>query len=199
MASRVVISITSNLCYLFRVKTGTLHSFMPQPRWIVKLAKEQSGSKQCTRCKEAKLWSEFYWQKDGYAQSHCKQCLKEATSLSRQLKPNKAKWAEYQHRSSLRRRYGLEPAQYQALLSAYAGKCWICQSKTGDTYRGKTSRLSVDHDHATGHVRGLLCSSCNNGLGRFKHNIDLLEKAIDYLKKEPLQCQPKNKTRFQKS
>ncbi len=43
--------------------------------------------------------------------------------------------------------------------------------------------LHVDHNHKTGKVRGLLCYNCNNGIGRFKEDIETLEKAIEYLKK----------------
>ena len=45
----------------------------------------------------------------------------------------------------------------------------------------KQKRLSVDHNHITGKIRGLLCSSCNVGLGVFKDSPDLLRKAIKYL------------------
>ncbi len=47
----------------------------------------------------------------------------------------------------------------------------------------KTDKLHVDHHHTLGNVRGLLCYNCNNGLGRFKEDISVLLKAIDYLKK----------------
>jgi hypothetical protein len=56
--------------------------------------------------------------------------------------------------------------------------CPIC-AKT--TIPGLTSKIVVDHDHHTGSIRGWLCDSCNTGLGRFKDNKDLLQKAIDYL------------------
>jgi hypothetical protein len=46
---------------------------------------------------------------------------------------------------------------------------------------GRKLRLNVDHCHVTGKVRGILCNSCNNGLGRFRDNPDLLLKAADYL------------------
>ena len=47
---------------------------------------------------------------------------------------------------------------------------------------GKPARLAVDHCHVKGSVRKLLCKSCNNGLGLFKDNPELLEKAADYLR-----------------
>ena len=43
-------------------------------------------------------------------------------------------------------------------------------------------KMAIDHDHATGKVRGLICYNCNIGLGHFKDSIDTLERAIEYLK-----------------
>ena len=68
------------------------------------------------------------------------------------------------------------------------GLCGICQRpETVVAGRhGKTPlRLAVDHDHVTGVVRGLLCSSCNQGIGYFKHDPALLEAAIAYLRTTP--------------
>lgn len=53
-------------------------------------------------------------------------------------------------------------------------ECIIC---------GDNCRLDVDHDHATGKIRGLLCSRCNRGIGFFKDNPEILLKARDYLEK----------------
>jgi hypothetical protein len=58
--------------------------------------------------------------------------------------------------------------------------CPICEK---GSIPGVTANLVKDHDHETGKARDWLCDSCNTGLGRFKDNIELLEKAINYLKK----------------
>jgi hypothetical protein len=82
------------------------------------------------------------------------------------------------------RRQGVSNKQYQALFKAQNGKCAICGAIDGHRSRyGKVCRLAVDHDHRTGQVRGLLCNSCNRGLGRFKDSIENLEAAIRYLKR----------------
>lgn len=67
-------------------------------------------------------------------------------------------------------------------------KCDICggnevTGSTNNKHLSKTYNLVMDHDHKTGKFRGMLCNLCNRGLGNFKDNIDVLEKAIEYLKK----------------
>lgn len=77
----------------------------------------------------------------------------------------------------LRRYYKLTPEDFDRMLSEQNGRCAICGS--GDT---KTNgHMSVDHDHLTGKVRGLLCGSCNVGLGQFKDDPIRLAAAIKYL------------------
>lgn len=59
-------------------------------------------------------------------------------------------------------------------------ECPICKKRT---IPGLTSKVVLDHDHETGKPRAWICDSCNTGLGRFQDNIDILENAIEYLKK----------------
>ena len=72
--------------------------------------------------------------------------------------------------------YGINDDQYYELLRSQGGVCAICL-KTCLTGQ----RLSVDHDHKTGLVRGLLCHNCNHGLGKFKDDPELLLAAAKYL------------------
>lgn len=61
------------------------------------------------------------------------------------------------------------------------------RSKTNCDLCGEfAENKNIDHDHFTGKVRGMLCQSCNTALGKFKDDIELLEKAIKYLKNETL-------------
>lgn len=78
----------------------------------------------------------------------------------------------------LRISYRLEPAEYDAMVAKQRGKCLICE---GRQRRKNSDHLDIDHDHATGEVRGLLCGSCNSGLGRFGDSPALLRQAADYV------------------
>jgi hypothetical protein len=80
---------------------------------------------------------------------------------------------------NLRRRYGVSFQQFKTLYAAQNGLCAICRvyMTTG------TTQAHLDHSHATGAVRQLLCRCCNGGLGLFKDNQEIMLNAIDYLKK----------------
>jgi hypothetical protein len=71
--------------------------------------------------------------------------------------------------------------EFDAMLAAQGGVCKIC----GGPPVGKT-RLSIDHDHQTNEVRGLLCDRCNVGLAQFQEKTDLLIRAAEYLRKDSL-------------
>jgi hypothetical protein len=67
------------------------------------------------------------------------------------------------------------------LLRKQNWRCMICSKEQPKKAQSKKVRLKIDHDHRTGQVRGLLCHTCNAGLGMFKDNIELLHRAIMYL------------------
>ncbi len=97
------------------------------------------------------------------------------------------KWKENNrdqiHDSEIKRLYGLSGEDYASILKMQNGLCAICNQPETRASRtpGETCRLALDHNHTTGQVRGLLCHSCNTGIGKFKESKDLLIRAISYL------------------
>ena len=70
-------------------------------------------------------------------------------------------------------KYGISTSEFEALVARQAGRCPICDLPT--------SRLVIDHDHATGIVRGLLCGPCNLALGHFRDDPERCLRAALYL------------------
>lgn len=88
---------------------------------------------------------------------------------------NKERRHTSDRRSYLQRAYGLTIEQYDAMLAAQQGVCAICLKAPRERY------LTVDHNHATGEVRALLCRHCNAGLGLYDESPELLQRAAAYL------------------
>lgn len=84
---------------------------------------------------------------------------------------NKSRQLNRNHKRKIK--YNLTEEQYGVMVLQQSNKCLIC---------GDEVDLVVDHDHSTGKIRGLLCHTCNIGLGMFKDNIENLERSIEYLK-----------------
>ena len=78
--------------------------------------------------------------------------------------------------TDLKKKYGITLDDYNAMLEAQGGVCAIC----GNTCTTGKS-LAVDHCHATGRVRGLLCGVCNRVLGYMKDDVALFRRAAEYL------------------
>ena len=74
-----------------------------------------------------------------------------------------------------KRKYGLSVESVEQLSVAQGGACAVCGEKT---------KLSVDHSHKDGHVRGLLCIKCNTGIGMLKDDPEVLRKAATYLEEK---------------
>ncbi len=142
----------------------------------------------CLRCKEIKLLSEFpgdRCRRNGLF-PYCKEC---STTLAKNGHDKAQGTAEGRARNrrsrwlALLRLYCITEAEYLALLEAQGGLCAICRGP--ETYRtrdGASVRpLGVDHDHATGVVRGLLCHWCNLAIGHFHDNPAAMRAAISYL------------------
>lgn len=81
------------------------------------------------------------------------------------------------------RKYGITLVEFNSMLSEQGGACAICRNPEDvDKKRnGRPDALSVDHDHATGRIRGLLCSGCNRMLGIMNDDPNLIRSAAAYL------------------
>lgn len=91
-------------------------------------------------------------------------------------------------RGERERNYGLKPTGFTVALKRDAiqvqgGKCGICAT---DLEGLPEKQVHADHCHASGNPRGVLCGSCNHGLGKFKDNPAFLRAAIEYLANPPL-------------
>lgn len=132
--------------------------------------------KTCSRCgvsKETKDFHKNHTGKNGLM-ARCKVCiLKYCSTRQTQSRNNK-----------LRRVYGLTLEEYDKMFNLQHGLCAICgkQEESLNRWTKTPLNLAVDHNHETGEIRGLLCSSCNVGLGYFKDSIENLQRAIKYLK-----------------
>lgn len=96
---------------------------------------------------------------------------------------------EAMYRAKLKHKYGITADDYNQLLGQQGGVCAICGRSAEDGHSAKKrmpkKRLSVDHDHSTGAVRGLLCSPCNTVLGLMRDDPALLTAAAGYLLRTP--------------
>lgn len=121
----------------------------------------RSKTRQCTRCLKNRALR-FFTPRGRV----CADCRKRSRSKA-------------SHENRVQDVYGLEPGEYDRLFRAQGGKCAIC----GGTRR---QRLSVDHCHKTGVVRGLLCRMCNGRLlTSARDNPNTLRNAADYLERPP--------------
>jgi hypothetical protein len=81
-----------------------------------------------------------------------------------------------------KKKYGLSPEALSQLMENQEGLCAICSRGVADDTTSKDHKASVDHDHVTGAVRGILCQSCNLALGMFKDDIRIVTNAVGYLR-----------------
>ncbi len=120
----------------------------------------KNNKKRCTRCLKYKDLSEFNKGKatDG-ARSQCRVC---------------------ERNYKITYRYGLTLEEVEKLWATT--QCEICSCNFGEHGDGGNRHLCFDHNHKTGKLRGILCNACNGALGYMKDSVEILERAIMYLK-----------------
>jgi hypothetical protein len=165
------------------------------------------GTKTCRICGDRKPLSAFYraaGMRDGY-RNECRACFQSKAKARYQADPgararavaSASAWRErnpeqaaayqaaYRQRPErkramrdlyYRRTYGLTADEVDDLLEAQGGGCAICGARPE-----RLASLHLDHDHATGAIRGFLCIDCNHGLGKLRDDPTLLRRAADYV------------------
>lgn len=160
------------------------------------------GHIRCYRCGETKPVSEYqptvvkagcgacrackYLDKRAYEKSN-KEKVAAAAQRYRKRRPEQtlaSRRAHYQSNPDMYRsyrlgRYGITAADYDSILAAQGGRCACC----GAAANRSGKRLFVDHDHATGSVRGVICLNCNRGIGSLGDTIEGVRRALNYLER----------------
>lgn len=112
-------------------------------------------------------------------QPFCKPCdLKRRASVVTQTT------RERQREHTLKTKYGIDNVDFECLWQAFRGKCGLCDSDLIMPISGMgqpKNAAVIDHDHVTGNIRGILCNSCNKGIGLLKDDSELCLKASVWL------------------
>lgn len=136
--------------------------------------------KTCRKCKVNQPKKDFHKRssaKDGLY-SYCKKCTQEISSTSYAKKRGKrcAQFTEYHYKTN----YNINYEDFLNLADSQNNCCKICKIELVFSTRS-SNRAVLDHCHATGKIRGVLCNSCNRALGLLKESKDVLKSALSYL------------------
>lgn len=134
------------------------------------MCSEKQDTYICQHCKVEKPLSNYYSHKSKkngkqYRNKTCIECYKVKSKNQRNI-----------------RKYGLTALQVEKMIERQRMRCFICERTFNRKKR--MSLPAVDHCHTSGRVRGILCGFCNTGLGMFKDNPDVLEKAAQYIRED---------------
>jgi hypothetical protein len=137
------------------------------------------GKKLCLGCQERVPTEHFFRDEAGDLRARCKSCYSKDSRAWCKANPerHRTNFRRANHRVNVRKRFGLTVAEFDALFKACDGRCSICREP-----ESRARRLSLDHDHGTGQLRGFLCCRCNLLLGAAKDDADRLERAAAYLR-----------------
>ncbi len=154
------LSFYCRVCFSKRDKEAYRRRQAQKGRIVRERVSVPDGHKGCPHCEEVKPLSEWPRNRqssDDYG-SYCKTCHGVRSA-----------------RDYLRRTYKLESKDVRVLIRQQAGMCPICLGARPE---------HVDHDHATGAIRGVLCFNCDAALGQFKDRPDVLRRAAAYVEGE---------------
>lgn len=151
--------------------------------------RQRYGSRRQQQNEYARKWYEANKEKIAFKAKLYRESPEGAAKiLERNSRPDvKRRRSATNRRRLLSIKYGLTTDDYDKMLANQGSVCAICRNpETGvDRRTGKLWPLAVDHDHATGKVRGLLCRRCNQVIGTMEDRVDLMHAAIAYLDAKP--------------
>ncbi len=104
----------------------------------------------------------------------CTECRRSSDRKAKSRTVSKEKQRQY----NIKKIHGLSPERYKILWDSQEGLCAICKVQLSSLSR---KAVHIDHCHATGKVRGVLCNQCNWGLGHFRDSVLYLDAAKQYL------------------
>jgi len=142
----------------------------------MKLKFNQLTSK-CSICKKILTKDKFHKSNTSIhrVQYECIVCKK---SIRKKASPEQSK------KQNLKHFYGISVEDYNLKLSTQGDVCDSCgKPETSRRRNGELFALSVDHNHDTGEIRGLLCFACNCSLGKLRDNLETIQKLYNYRKK----------------
>lgn len=137
----------------------------------------------CTSCGAEKPSGEFGTRSGGrWYKSWCRPCesAKAKERNAKRTPVQRTAGAEVYWRRMLVRNYGITHLDYERMFTEQDGRCGICGTTEPG---GSRERFSVDHCHATGIVRGLLCSQCNTAIGLLGDTAEGIRRALAYLER----------------
>lgn len=142
-------------------------------------------TKICRRCLVKKPIDQFSVSKQGVRgpiyRTDCKACCAERARAWGKSNPERHARTVFAY--NLKTIYGMTIEEYEKMLFDQDGKCAICREpeKMRKSPNSTPFRMSVDHCHSGGQIRGLLCNRCNRALGLLGDDVNILRAAISYL------------------
>ena len=118
--------------------------------------------------------------------THCAKCGVELTVDNAHMRSDSRGFrSDCKACRAVRRRELHDRAEAERRAMVTRQFCDICKQPERATRNGVVKLLATDHDHTTGAWRGVLCQRCNNAIGLFRDNPQLLRLAADYLENPP--------------
>lgn len=149
----------------------------------------------CRQCRVLKTRESWHRNKHKYAEKFREERretvneslkVKRLANLDEYRKYGRDKYQRDKDRQNILRaivKFQFNIDDFYKMLEAQNNRCAICGNLETRRFNGNITRLALDHCHKTGRVRGLLCHACNTGIGKFNDDIELMGKAMKYIRK----------------